>query len=183
MSDKVKFIRDCVIRMMPKSDKADDCISYAEWLWDHLTVRGYGEKKEMPVKSKGQSHYEALSEEQRVWFDRFWQAFNYKSGKEGAAKEWLKLGNLSDNQYQQIIDAAKRAATTPLPQGITRKMAQGWLSDKRYEDEHYAISTQSIAKLSDEESFKQQLAGVQIIAIDCGTKKPTVTSILQQMKS
>lgn len=137
MSDKEKFIRDFVIRKAPETYALNEAIYQAEKIWEGLSERGYGDKKTAPVKAKDKSHYAALTEEQRVWFDRFWQAFNYKSGKEGAAKEWLRLGKLTPEHYQAIVDAAKRTANTPLPPGITRKMAQGWLSEKRYEDEHY----------------------------------------------
>lgn len=146
MSEKVKFVRDFVIRKAPETIAIETAILQAELLWKGLTERGYGDKqiKAVAVVSDG-SYLSQMTDEQRVGFDWFWAAFNYKKGREQAAKEWLKL---PPNLYQQVIAAAKREAAVKLPAGQVRKMAQGWLSDKRYEDEHYAVSTQSGEKLS-----------------------------------
>ena len=40
---KTDFIQHVVIRNCPPPDQADDCIGYAQLLWDKLAKRGYGE--------------------------------------------------------------------------------------------------------------------------------------------
>lgn len=71
-------------------------------------------------------------------FNEFWGAFDYKQGKAGAARAWKELGSISDVLFQQILagakcEAAGRRAHTA--KGLTPKMAQGWLTDRRWEDE------------------------------------------------
>lgn len=148
MSDKVKFIRDFVIRKAPELTAIEQVITQAEILWQKLTEHGYGDKQSKQVAVTANSTLVSLmSEEQRVWFDRFWDVFNYKRGREQAAKEWLKI-EFKPALYQKIVEAARREAAVKLPAGQVRKMAQGWLSDKRYEDEHYATSSEPGRKLS-----------------------------------
>jgi hypothetical protein len=148
MSDKASFIRDIVIRRNCTIDTVDAAIEDALKVWDRLTERGFGDKKSLSVAIKSNSAYDVLTEEQRVWFDRFWQAFNYKKDRENAAKTWLQLGVLPNTTYQKIIEAAQKTASEPLPRGQSRKMAQGWLNDKRWEDEHYATTSEPSRKLS-----------------------------------
>lgn len=47
-----------------------------------------------------------------------------------------QLGELKESDYQLIVNAAKKEAKRTLPQGQSRKMAQGWLSEMRYNDYH-----------------------------------------------
>ena len=82
--------------------------------------------------------YCGLTGERLKSFNEFWAAFDYKKGKSGAAKAWQRLGNMSDDLFQQIIAGAKREAGARqkrLDQGLIPKMAQGWLMDQRWEDE------------------------------------------------
>jgi hypothetical protein len=146
MGDKAKFIRDFVIRKAPEPGQIELAVVHAELLWKELTERGYGDKQSKAIVATD-SFLSQMTEEQRVWFVRFWDAFNYKKSREPAAKEWLKLP-VNPTLYQKIVDAAKREASVKLPAGQSRKFAQGWLSDKRYEDEHYATHQSPAPKLS-----------------------------------
>ncbi|MCK5070073.1 MAG: hypothetical protein KAR01_06010, partial [Desulfocapsa sp.] len=70
-------------------------------------------------------------------FELFWEAFSDKRGKKEALSEWNKI-KLNDVLFQKIINAAKdyaRERVVILERGSTPKMAQGWLSDERWEDE------------------------------------------------
>ncbi len=70
----------------------------------------------------------------------FWDAFGYKRDKAPAADAWLDIPQLTDKIVTQIISAAKIAAKERpelISQGRTPKMAQGWLTAKRWEDEVY----------------------------------------------
>jgi hypothetical protein len=71
-------------------------------------------------------------------FDTFWNVFNYKKGKGGALKSWNQI-KLTEHLFNTILNgAAREAQNRPIiiSKGNTPKMAQGWLTEKRWEDEH-----------------------------------------------
>ena len=73
-------------------------------------------------------------------FMMFWDSFGYKKGKAEAADAWLKIPSLTDLIVNQICDAAKienSAREEARANGKTPKMAEGWLSGRRWEDETY----------------------------------------------
>ena len=71
-------------------------------------------------------------------FNQFWDVFNYKRGRAEAADSWLNISELTNTVVEKIIAAAKTEAKNR-PEMIlnkkTPKMAQGWLSGRRWEDE------------------------------------------------
>lgn len=70
-------------------------------------------------------------------FNRFWRAFAYTRGKAEAADAWLDIPELTDALVGKIIAAAEREAASRADltaAGRTPKMAQGWLSGRRWED-------------------------------------------------
>ena len=72
-------------------------------------------------------------------FEMFWAAFDYRKGKSDAADAWLAIGDLDDDTFQLIIAAAHAEATLRpgmVQQNRTPKMAQGWLSGRRWEDDY-----------------------------------------------
>jgi len=131
--NKKQFIQQVMIRSLPAVDKLPDALDYAEQLWQALTAKGYGDST--PSLRVGQDYYQALNPQQQKYFDRFWRAFGFKKGRNGAAQRWQQLGVLKDEQYQLIIQAAKKEADRLLPPGQARKMAQGWLTEQRWQDE------------------------------------------------
>lgn len=73
-------------------------------------------------------------------FQQFWDAFGYKKGKREAADAWLDIPELTNSLLEKIIRAAgQEAARRPklVADGKTPKMAQGWISAMRWEDEDY----------------------------------------------
>lgn len=71
-------------------------------------------------------------------FNRFWTAFAYQKGKAEAADAFLDIHGFNDELLEVIVTAATAEAasrTSALAQGKTPKMAQGWLSGRRWEDE------------------------------------------------
>jgi len=75
--EKIKFVQAMVVRINPEPKDTHTAITKAELVWAELTKCGYGEPKDLPaVVAKNNTFYGALKEEQRVWFDRFWDAFN-----------------------------------------------------------------------------------------------------------
>lgn len=88
-------------------------------------------------KSKGVLMAQSLG-----WFLAFWDAFDYKSGKMEAVGAWLDLeadGQITEATVtRRILPAARaeavRRKAIEARKG-TPKMAEGWLSARRYEDE------------------------------------------------
>lgn len=130
---KKRFVQSIVARICPQTEKLPDAIRYAENLWDELNRHGYGDDK-TPQPRDGKDYYRALSERQRAWFDKFWDAFGLKKNRNGAAMRWQQLGELDGAAYAHIIDAAGKEAQRQLPQGQARKEAQGWLYERRFDD-------------------------------------------------
>jgi len=129
---KKRFIQAVIIRSLPELPKLSAAINYAEGLYDGLTQHGYGADKGQP--NENTDWYQSLKPDQKKWFTGFWNAFNYKNNRNGAAMRWSQLGELTAEQYKVIIEAAKKEAVKQLPPGQARKMAQGWLHEKRYQD-------------------------------------------------
>ena len=73
------------------------------------------------------------------WFITFWDAFDYKRGKAEAADAFLDVPGISEELVtQQIVPGARREAERRpdlLAAGRTPKMAQGWLTGRRWEDQ------------------------------------------------
>lgn len=130
---KKRFIQDVLIRNLPALDKVPEAISYAEGLWDAISQHGYGQTAAATPR-ENKDWYQSLTPRQKEGFNRFWNAFKYKYGRDGAAMRWSQLGELSDKDYQKIIDAAEKEGSRQLPPGQSRMMAQGWLHEKRYQD-------------------------------------------------
>ena len=143
-----------IVRRLPEPDQLAAAITYAENTWQQLSERGYGDKKTALSKPK-KNGYSSLSERQRLFFDEFWRVFNYKKDRVNAVRRWAELGELDDLRYQQIIEAAQKEAARDFG-NLTRKMAQGWLADKRYLDDYSnATHQQQPKKLSAVERVKQ----------------------------
>lgn len=73
-------------------------------------------------------------------FMEFWDAFDFKRGRAESADVWLGFSELTNNIVKEIITAAKiEAKRRPglIANGGKPKMAQGWLSGRRWEDEIY----------------------------------------------
>jgi hypothetical protein len=79
-------------------------------------------------------------------FERFWDAFGYKKGRGGAEKAWAAIPTLTDSLVEQICEAARKEATQRPAleaQGRTPKWAQGWLNERRWEDDYEAPQPQA----------------------------------------
>lgn len=71
-------------------------------------------------------------------FEVFWERFAYRRGKAEAADAWMDIPKLTDSMCVDIWNAAsKEAQRRPAleERGGTPKMAQGWISGRRWEDE------------------------------------------------
>ncbi|HOV88042.1 MAG TPA: hypothetical protein PLM79_16925 [Syntrophobacteraceae bacterium] len=70
-------------------------------------------------------------------FEEFWSTFAYKKGRAEAADAWLDIPDLTRELAARITKAAAREARARpglIARGGTPKMAQGWLSARRWED-------------------------------------------------
>jgi hypothetical protein len=71
-------------------------------------------------------------------FARFWDSFGYKKGREPAWKSWKKITHYKPALVEVIIAAAEKESNRRpalVADGRTPKMAQGWITDKRWQDE------------------------------------------------
>jgi len=155
---KSDFIQHILIRSLPALDKAAGAIEYAESLWQQLSQQGYGAPKQQAARDN-KDHYQQMNTEQKKLFNAFWKAFNYKHDRNSAAMQWLALGDLTGQQSEQIIKAAAKEASRALPYGQSRKMAQGWLSERRFNDYNISANTNNTTGKQHERS--QQLSTLQ----------------------
>jgi|LGVE01.1.fsa_nt_gb hypothetical protein len=97
------------------------------------------QKKRKEKKRKETKTLCASVAARRKDFERFWTAFDLKKGKQPAwDKSWLKITHYTPELVEQIIAAAKEeAARRPalIADGNSPKWAQGWITDRRWEDE------------------------------------------------
>jgi hypothetical protein len=88
-------------------------------------------------EAETEAETEAKKDPSKVYdFEVFWDAFKYKKGKNEAKGVWKKL-KLNDDIFNAIIFGAKQEAIERVAleaKGKTPKMAQGWLSGRRWED-------------------------------------------------
>ncbi|MGB2272573.1 MAG: hypothetical protein ACPH15_06095 [Pseudomonadales bacterium] len=148
-AEKRKFIQTAIIQLAanhPSFQAKPDpslLVKAAEKLWQITESAGYGAAtKKDPKPHKGKNWYQELTEASQLKFCRFWEAFNYKHGRNEAAQSWALLGETKDGKYlgpddelaKIITEAAKQEALRELPTGTSRMMGQGWLSKRRWED-------------------------------------------------
>ncbi len=134
--NKAQFIQHLVIRACPAVDRMPGAIAHGEALWEYLTEAGYGDKKPAEPRDVKDDYYSQLTPREADWFDRFWLAYNYKVSKQKAALRWAQLSKqqaFTDEQYRAIVLAAKKEGERDF-KNTARKHPDGWLSDRRYDD-------------------------------------------------
>ncbi|WP_026601653.1 hypothetical protein [Methylomonas sp. 11b] len=179
---KRDFIQQAVLTFLPQTRHAetgkcdvDLAIAMSEKLWDKLTSRGYGESKPSGQREILKAYDQlAKTPTMKAAFDLFWAAFDYKQGRDRAAARWLQMGFIEKAEVDQIIQAAKReaAARKNLPEGRVAKMAEGWLTERRWLDS-VATSTDTAAKQQNQREqqlrqINQDLAHAKRMADDTG---------------
>jgi hypothetical protein len=93
----------------------------------HLQEEFYLTKKKRKLKGK-----------RLETFNEFWEAFAYKKDRANAADAWMDIPELTKALVDTIITAAKaeaKARPEIIAEGRTPKMAQGWITARRWEDE------------------------------------------------
>jgi len=79
-----------------------------------------------------------LSGQLLAQFEEFWEVFALKEGRSAAADSWYDIKRLDQSLFDKILAGAQReAARRPglRKNGRTPKYAQGWLTERRWEDE------------------------------------------------
>jgi len=72
-------------------------------------------------------------------FNKFWEIFGYKKDKASAADAWMDIPTLTESLCKKINDAASIECSnrpSQISKGKTPIYAQGWITGRRWEDEH-----------------------------------------------
>ena len=119
------------------TDLGLDLLREAEAAWQFLENNGYAPQKRTNNKQdKGASHYDRLSDDQKRYFDAFWDAFAYKEGKQRAAIVWGHLSPGTEKAIRIVQAAAVAAELRRQNPDKTPCMAEKWLNERRWEDGH-----------------------------------------------
>lgn len=164
---KRDFIQQAVLTFLPQTKNAETgkwdialAIAMAEKLWDQLSQRGYGDPNKQGPRDIPKA-YDQLAQHavMKAAFDLFWSAFGKYGNRDGAAMRWLQMGELSKQEYDEIVQAAKRsaAARKNLPEGRTAIHAQGWLSQRRWLDEAETTTDQTQKQQNQREQLTRQI--------------------------
>ncbi|MCQ8182192.1 hypothetical protein NP603_13805 [Methylomonas sp. SURF-1] len=179
---KRDFIQQAVLTFLPQTKNAETgkwdtalAIAMAEKLWDQLSQRGYGDPNKQGPRDIPRA-YDQLAKYpiMKAAFDLFWAAFDYKQGRDRAAARWLQMGELPKQEYDRIVQAAKREAAQRknLPEGRAAKMAEGWLTERRWLDGAETTTDQAQKQQSQREQqlrqINQDLAHAKRMADDTG---------------
>lgn len=133
---KRSFVQAVMARLCPKAEQRDQALRFAEGMWAFLVDKGYG-PPEPAGPRQSTDWYGKLVEPQKSRFDRFWAAYGHKVDRNGAAMRWHQLGDISESEADAIIHAAaaaNRQWRETAQTGQVRKMAQGWLHERRWRD-------------------------------------------------
>lgn len=138
------FINDHqVTSKRPASDHKQECKNVRSKKLSLKVPFKESAKEEKVYKTK---KGKALSGKRLSSFEKFWECFDYKNGKAEAADAWLNIPELTQSMVDQICSAAKieNSRRAELREkGRTPKMAQGWITGRRWEDETYSAQEQS----------------------------------------
>jgi hypothetical protein len=98
-------------------------------------VTSLGEEEKFYLTAKGKK----LKGKNLLLFEKFWDLFDYKHGKAPAADSWLQIEDLTDDLANKIFSAARQEAgerneRKKSGEKFVPKMAQGWITDRRWED-------------------------------------------------
>jgi len=158
---KRDFIQQATIQFMPETEwNIDKSIQYAEKLWLKLEQKDYGDTPASKPKQMV-NYYKQLTPNSAKQFDQFWIAFDNKNGKQRAAMRWGQMGELTNDELNKIVKSAKStaAARKNLPPEQVPIMAEGWLSQMRFDDAD-ETSTEKTSKAQNQASSQiRELTG------------------------
>lgn len=144
MSEKVKFVRNTAALFVAahwEKPDAERAVRLASALWKRLADFGFGDKPDAKPKPRkpDADYYAQLTGKHKEEFDKLYEVYNLKQGRNEAAMRWLQLlpANsevLTDEEYRQIRSAAQAEAAKPRHPDERRKYLQGWLTERRWLD-------------------------------------------------
>lgn len=111
-------------------------------------------------------------------FDRFWEAYDYRVGKQHAVKVWKAIKPDTD-LVEQIIEAANRYSRSN-PEKVYYKHASTWLNGKHWEDDPRTLKPKIAQQNSQPSKTQHQLnneAFARSIGLDKMYGKPAQTFI------
>jgi hypothetical protein len=145
-------IEDIAFRLRREESEIVEAIQQLAGFIDCVDIKTISERYQVvPPETEAEGETEEKKEvencaisiaQRKERFEEFWNSFNYKKGKGGAQRSWDKI-KLTDDLFHQIIEGAKREASNRpalIAKQGTPKMAQGWLTERRWEDEHVESS-------------------------------------------
>jgi hypothetical protein len=71
--------------------------------------------------------------EQKVEFEEFWNAYNYKLSKQEGIKAWAKL---NEDEKRLAIMAVPKYLNFIRDKNISQALAASWLNKRRWEDDY-----------------------------------------------
>lgn len=165
ITDGFFFSESIIERLKSRTEKSEKARKSVEARWDshrkkseHIRTQyernTIKESKEQETKEKKENNIPQSSEEKYLvtrkkkrligkrleTFEIFWDKFNYKKGRAEAADAWLEIPELNKLTCELIYKSAEQEAKCRLDliaSGKTPKMAQGWITARRWEDEIY----------------------------------------------
>jgi hypothetical protein len=159
--NKLSFVRLAAAFLLPHTAREDGrwdldrALHYANEIWN----RTGGPEVEAQPREVG-SWYAGLPADQRAGFDRLWQAYGHKHGKERAAMRWAQL-NPDRELAEAVIAAAQADRLKDRPKDQARKWLEGWLAERRWTDfEAAAVPAQ------DRQADERRRALADLLAIE-----------------
>jgi hypothetical protein len=119
-----------------------------------LSASGDAEHPEFWLSKKKKK----LSGKRLEAFKRFWKAFNYPKDRSSAIDAWMNIPELTNSLVDKIVSAAYLTASERpylIENKMTPKMAQGWITARRWEDEVVGVTKTSKKHKTKEEFWKE----------------------------
>ena len=157
--NKAEIIRLMAATLLPHTGESgrwslDDAIRYAEAIYQRTggdqPAGKYGQRKT-------ENNISQMTTQQKTDFERVWNSYNHKHGKQRAAARWVEI-NPDKATVERILKAATADAAIHRPQGQVRKYLEGWLADSRWEDYQTQQPTQQDQAAKAMQQIAQELA-------------------------
>lgn len=162
---QLEIVKEFLLMEVPKRERQKIVIVDINLINEHKSTQSKGkESKGKENEAESIPHFDAETEpfyltskkrkltgKRLESFLRFWEAFNYKKSKSEAAESWLNIPELTNGLVNQICEAAAIEAANRqniINNGQTPKMAQGWLTARRWEDEQANTQAKKSATLT-----------------------------------
>ncbi len=147
---KQQFIRETAALFVAAhhlKPSLDDAITWSLALNNRLIERGYWASPNGSDNRKSRDYYKQLDKNQADLFDKFWESFNYKNGKNRAAMKFIQLWQTIKNEQSSFLQGASIEAAARLGRETTPPMAELWLNELRWQDAKITTHQKKAKKL------------------------------------